>query len=624
VLKARFKLGEFDEKANNPFTGYDEKLLAGREHAELALQSSRESIVLLKNENNILPIGKKAKIALIGPLADNNYREWYTGIPPYQVTALDGLIKASENKENILFASGKDKIALKTADSSYVGVQTETYELCSGLSAHDKGRVFELDDFGWDDMVLKNVQNNKYVTSVGGRVTADAEEIWGWFIYQQLSVLPYKDKYFIKDFHGKHLKNENGMIKPVDIAEFDADRLFEMEIVEDGIEAAVKAAKASEYAVVVVGNHPHIGSREGCDRDDIIMPPPQEKLIKAVYEANKNTIVVIVAGYQMVSEFIEENIPAVLFYPHSIQEMGTALADVLYGGYSPSARLSMTWYKHNNQLPDIMDYDIIKQKATYLYTEALPRYPFGHGLSYVDFVYSNFTLDKETYEQGDKMVIHVEVKNTGDMEAQEVIQVYVSIKESKVKRANRQLKAFTKTNLKPGETQTIRLEIDTDELRIWDVRTDKYLLESGDYIIEVAKNCRKPIMSKEVRINGEAIADRYMGRIIQAMNCDDYDRISLGECRHDGGTAVMDCRGRLVYRDCRFNGETRFTVLVSLPSGGRNLTVWADGKELCEINVEPTGGIQEWKTYTGTFAPVYGVSELVLRFEGNIKEFVFG
>jgi beta-glucosidase len=618
VLKTRFMLGEFDEKASNPFTGYDESLLAGKAHAELALQASRESIVLLKNES-ILPLRKNAKVAVIGPLADINYREWYTGIPPYEVTALDGFTNAGGD---IVFASGRDKITLKTADGGYIGVDASTRELRSGFSKNESA-LFALDDFGWDEMVLRHTQSDKYLSSEGGRVTADADAIWGWFIRQRLSIMPHKEKYYITDLDGKYFKNDNGVIKSVNRAVLSDDRLFGMEVVEDGIQKAVEAAKASEYAVVVVGNHPHIGAREGRDRTDIIMPPQQERLIKAVYEANKNTIVVIVAGYHMVSEFVEENVPAILYGAHSVQEMGNALADIIYGGCSPSARLSQTWYRYNEQLPDIMDYDIIHQKATYLYTEAIPRYPFGFGLSYSGFSYGDFKSDKTVYEKGDCIKLSVDVKNTGGMEAQEVVQAYVSIKQSKVKRGNRQLKAFTKVNLAPGETKTVPLEINTDELRIWDVRTDRYLLESGDYAIDIAKDCLTPILSAEVRVNGEEIADRDMRRVIQAMNCDDYDRISLGECKYDGGVAVMGCQGKLLYNGCAFNGENTFTALVSLPVGGQSLTVLADDEILCEIDVPPTGGKQEWVTCQGSFPPVFGVRDVVLRFNGNIKEFKF-
>jgi beta-glucosidase len=273
-----------------------------------------------------------------------------------------------------------------------------------------------------------------------------------------------------------------------------------------------------------------------------------------------------------------------------------------------------------------MDYDIIKKKATYLYNECKPRYPFGYGLSYCRFEYSNLTVDRESYANGDVIKLCVDVKNTGNMAAQEVIQAYVSIKQSKVKRGNRQLKAFAKVEIQAGQTAAVELEINTDELRVWDVRSDSYVLESGDYVIDIAKNCNEPILSKQIRINGGEIADRLMGGIIQAQNCDDYDHISLGECRHEGqnrSVAVMNCRGRLVYNDCRFDGQNTFGALVSLGGSGQKLKLFADEKLLCEIDVTPTGGSQMWADVVGQFAPVNGTKKVTIEFNGNIKEFWF-
>ena len=135
-----------------------------------------------------------------------------------------------------------------------------------------------------------------------------------------------------------------------------------MEVITDGLQEAIAAAEASEVAVVVVGNNPLINGRETSDRPDLTLADSQEKLIQEVSRVNPNTIVVVIGSYPFAINGVEEKIPAVLYLSHAGQELGNALADVLFGDYNPAGRLNMTWYRSTDQLPDIMDYDIRKGK----------------------------------------------------------------------------------------------------------------------------------------------------------------------------------------------------------------------------------------------------------------------
>jgi beta-glucosidase len=228
--------------------------------------------------------------------------------------------------------------------------------------------------------------------------------------------------------------------------------------------AAVKAARSSDVAVVLVGNHPTCGAtnimaifnmdvsskpcadpgegREGRDRESIDLS--QEELIKQVYAANPKTAVVLVSSFPYAIDWTQQNVPAILHIAHAAQEQGTAIADVLFGDYDPAGRLNQTWPKSLDQLPPMMDYDI-RHGRTYTYFKGEPLYPFGYGLSYTTFQYSHLRTGSGT--------VRVDVTNTGTRAGDEVVQLYV-------RRAGlKQLRGFQRVSLKPHEKRTVEMPV---------------------------------------------------------------------------------------------------------------------------------------------------------------------
>ena len=228
--------------------------------------------------------------------------------------------------------------------------------------------------------------------------------------------------------------------------------------------AAVKAARSSEVAVVVVGNHPTCNAtnimaifnmdvsskpcadpgegREGRDREAIDLS--QEELIKQVYAANPKTVVVLVSSFPYAINWTQQNVPAILHIAHAAQEQGTAIADVLFGDYNPAGRLNQTWPKSLDQLPPMMDYDI-RHGRTYTYFKGEPLYPFGYGLSYTTFEYSHLRA-----EGG---MVRVDVTNTGKRAGDEVVQVYVR------REGLKQLRGFERLALQPHETRAVEMKV---------------------------------------------------------------------------------------------------------------------------------------------------------------------
>ena len=263
-------------------------------------------------------------------------------------------------------------------------------------------------------------------------------------------------------------------------------------------DAAVKAAGASEVAVVVVGNHPTCGDtelmkmfnadvsskpckdlgegREGRDRESLSLS--QEELVKQVYAANPKTVVVLISSFPYAINWSQANVPAILHMTHAAQEQGTALADVLFGDYNPGGRLNQTWPKSLDQLPPMMDYDI-RHGHTYMYFKGEPLYPFGYGLSYTTFQYSNLRLSSLALPEHGTVTVSAEVRNTGKRTGDEVVQLYVQVERSKVERPVKELRGFQRITLKPGEVQTVRIPLAGDSLGFWNEKTGRYEVEPG-------------------------------------------------------------------------------------------------------------------------------------------------
>lgn len=371
IMEVRFHVGDFDPAANNPYSSLGTSEICAEDHAQLSGRAARESIVLLKNSDNILPLSKNTSIAVIGKLANTVLTDWYSGTFPYKVTPLDGIRK---------------KV---------------------------------------------------------GSVTYSAD-------------------------------NTNN--------------------------AAVNAAKSSGAAIVFVGNDPMCGNKgwavpgypsegkEAVDRQTITFEPHDQEMIKAVYAANPNTIVVLVSSFPYAMTWEEDNIPGIIYTCHSGQEEGNAIADVLFGDYAPAGRLNSTWYRSTSQIPPITDYDIIKGKRTYMYFEGVPLYPFGHGLTYTTFEYSNLKLDKSTISEADEVVVSVDVRNTGSVASDEVVQLYVRDVESSVVRPSKELKGFKRINIGAGATKTVSITLPAKDLAFWDTTRNDFYVEPGQYEIMVGRS----------------------------------------------------------------------------------------------------------------------------------------
>jgi beta-glucosidase len=250
---------------------------------------------------------------------------------------------------------------------------------------------------------------------------------------------------------------------------------------------AVSLAKVSDIAVVCVGNHPTGGEnkgwkqvsvpsegREAVDREQIDLDSAQESLVERVMAVNPHTVVVLISSFPYSINWINEHVPAIVHLTHNSQELGNALADVLFGDVDPGGRLVQTWPKSLDQLPAMMDYDI-RHGRTYMYFKGEPLYPFGYGLSYTTFRYDNLRLSSPGLKEA--MDILVDITNTGDKAGDEVVQLYLAHENSKVIRPIKELKGFCRITLRPNETKTVAFHLARKDLAYWNAAHHQFETE---------------------------------------------------------------------------------------------------------------------------------------------------
>ena len=347
--------------------------------------------------NGILPLHLRpgAKVAVIGPLGSENYRDWYPGISSYAITVADGL-RRQLGEENVLFDDGYDVTALQSVQTGKYFSVAEDGTLHAAADTVGEREKFLLHDWDFGSMNLRACCNGKYVTE-DGAYKAISDTPYEWLIREWLRPEPYGDAMRFRSWHDKPMDialQTDGTLRAVRHGKPSADRLFRLVPVENGIRRAAELAKQADAVILCLGNHPMQVARECYDRPDLELPAHQKALLRAVADANPNTVLTLVSSYPYALGEAQELVPAILYTTHAGPELGSAVAATLLGENNPAARCPITWYRSAQDLPDIMEYDIIEAERTYLYDTVTPLFPFGHGLSSSSFVYHDLTAEE--------------------------------------------------------------------------------------------------------------------------------------------------------------------------------------------------------------------------------------
>lgn len=487
ILTARFKLGEFDPVELVPYNHYDKSLLAGDKFAQLAYEAAVKSIVLLKNSGNFLPVDKKKirSVAIVGPFGDNNYLGGYSGQPAHNISLLKGVKELLGKKVKVSYMEGTSVIApvdsecLLASDGITPGL---TADYINGNNTENTplfSRIDETIGFDWGDGAPdERLSKDNFSVRWSGFLKAPVKGKQTIGIYADGGVRIWLENRLILDewdahglqFYSVETLFDTGRKLPVRIEYVNRTGAATCMLVSDfGNLAEIEKVKSfvaeADLVLVALGNDEKL-ARENRDLPSIYLPMTQELLLKEIYKVNPNTALIFQTGNPLTSKWAAEHIPAILQAWYPGQEGGKALASILFGQENPSGKLPMTIYASEEQLPDILDYDIWKGR-TYQYLQSKPLYGFGHGLSYSKFEYTNLQNDSVFYSDG-TLQCSVEVKNISNMAGEEVAQVYISRENTPVYTFPlKRLVAFGRINLKPGESRQVKFTINPRQLSVW-------------------------------------------------------------------------------------------------------------------------------------------------------------
>lgn len=532
LFTARFRLGMFDPPEQVSYAQIPYEVVDSPTHRTLALQAARESIVLLKNEGHLLPLDKDiTSIAVIGPCADDLgvLLGNYNGTPAYAVTPLEGIRRKVAASTRVYYAPGCDvakgvpalslipSSCLRPADGN-AGVTGLTGEYYISLGTETELMFTRIDpviDFQWAREGYALMKSAPTVVHWSGFLVPPVDGTYKLGFNAGVGARLYLDDTLLVE-----RKAWNDTVNFAEV-ELEAGRLYRIRFESpipyngasrllwappgiDPLAEALKVASKAEVVVLVLGLTPTVEGEEiaidiegfyGGDRTDIGLPAPQEELLRKVCALGKPTVLVLVGGSAIAVTWAAEHVPAIVEAWYPGQAGGDALADVLFGDYNPAGRLPVTFYRSTDDLPPFTDYRM--EGRTYRYFRGEPLFPFGHGLSYTTFAYSNLRLSKEkitldgTAMEAPVLTVSVDVQNTGDRAGDEVVQLYLTDLVASVPVPIRQLAGFKRISLSPGEKQTVSFTITARQLSLIDSSGNR-VIEPGEFEISVGGRQPRP------------------------------------------------------------------------------------------------------------------------------------
>jgi beta-glucosidase len=650
IFKARFLLGEFDPPSMVSYTSIPNSQLDCKANRDLALEAAREAIVLLKNQNNILPLHKDSvhSIAVIGPNANIVQLGGYSGSPSVSITPLQGIasklgvdisngVIEAENFSNqsgiqvescseggsdvgyiengdyteydsVNFASGKNKFDFRVASFTSGG---NIQIILDSINGPLVGSFAISGTGGWqnwttlsNDLPITTGIHRVYLKFTGG--TGFLFNV-NWFkFYNPADTIPLPGGINLKYASGCSIKGT------IDQAAFDS---------------AVNLARNSDVAIVVCGTDLTVAD-EGTDRTSLDLPGVQEQLIKAVFHANPKTIIVLVTGFSLSINWEQDSIPAILTAWYDGQAQGAAIADVIFGDYNPRGKLSTTWYKSVSDLPSMNDYDI-KTNRTYMYFKGTPLYPFGYGLSYTTFGFSNLQLSSNNLNYGDSILVSANIKNTGKVAGDEVAQMYVHIVAPAKIRPIKELKGFSSIHLQPGETGNVSFKMKNDGISYYDVNSKTFVVENGKADILIGNSSQDIRLDTEINVSGGIVAQTYRQDPFSITKAEFFENKSASvriiACS-DGGQCIDSLinNSYIVFKNFDFTTEAKqFNAsLASTLNTGTSIQIVLDslnGQLAGTLNVLSTGSWNNYVVQSCLLNGVSGVRNVYLIFKTGIS-----
>ena len=567
VLETRFALGEFDD--STPWSSLGSETLESEANQALALKAAQESVVLLKNDGGLLPITTDKKVALIGPYANAIMLGDYSGTPTYTTTPYQAFAKkmnfqvaeslVANNLTAVPFSEAV--VSKRGADSNDKGggnlentapgdifLYKDVYFGEMGCTLFEMSCGAKSNGVGTVSFILDNKDNDPFLTvsnkdtgnwtkweTVSAELDAAAQALLKGT--HDLYVKFGGSNSYVGNYQYFHFSNPDETLLPATETQgplylLSTSAGVNDKATDDMIARAVAVAQKADVVVFCGGTNyekldNHETGTESHDRFVITLPGNQEDVLKAIYEVNKNVVLVLETNSSMDITWEKANLPAIVEAWYGGQAQGQAICDVLYGDVNPGGKLTSTWYNRLEELPSasdsqfgadgMLEYNIDDWGYTYMYygkgtganvarQAATPMYPFGYGLSYTTFEYSNASISSTEAS--------CTITNTGSRKGAEVVQVYVSFPNSSVphmQKLNRRLVGFERVELEPGASTTVTIPINKQQLAYWNDDTDELWVEGGQVNVYISASSADDRLTGSFTATAEKLAEAYKG-----------------------------------------------------------------------------------------------------------------